>query len=170
VLSPALDQWVERRRTIIKRPFLSTIEKVLNPARAKLLVCSVFHITYQQKMVDLALRAGFKGVMVLKRGLEASLAPSTAKASGILCGALDPAGQLRTTTLEASAAAFAAYRRPADDVLENASPEANAALVAQYAAQGQTGQPDFDNRVAFAQALYGQGLRWVEQTWAGEGL
>ena len=30
-LSPALARWTDRRRIILKRPFLATLEKVLNP-------------------------------------------------------------------------------------------------------------------------------------------
>ena len=41
-LSSALDRWVDRRRVLLKRPFLATLEKVLNPCRAKILVTSVF--------------------------------------------------------------------------------------------------------------------------------
>ena len=62
VLSPAVNSWVDRRKVIIKRPFLATLEKVLNPCQAKILVTSVFHITYQMKMAELAMLAGFDGV------------------------------------------------------------------------------------------------------------
>ncbi len=140
-LSPALDKWVDRRRTMIKRPFLATLEKVLNPCGAKILVTSVFHITYQMKMAELALMAGFDAVMVLKRGLEGTLAPATSKANGLLCAVRNANGQLFFTRFEHDFPAFASYKTEA---------------------KGKTSNADFDNRVFYAQALYMRGLDWIE--------
>jgi anthranilate phosphoribosyltransferase len=161
-LSPALNRWVDRRRTIIKRPFLATLEKVLNPCHARILVTSVFHITYQMKMAELAMMAGFDAVIVLKRGLEGSLAPSTSRASGILCAVRTPRGHLFFQHFEGESPSFAQYRTDADVVYEQPQATENARLVRQFITEGHTTNPDFDNRVRFAYALYGRGLEWVE--------
>ncbi len=161
-LSPALDQWVERRRTTLKRPFLATLEKVLNPCGARILVTSVFHITYQMKMAELALMAGFDGVMVLKRGLEGSLAPATSKASGLLCAVRNANNHLFFTRLEHDFPAFAAYRTETDDEIDNPTAEINATLIRKYLHNGRTDYHDFDNRVGYARALYMRGLDWIE--------
>jgi anthranilate phosphoribosyltransferase len=161
-LSPPLDNWVERRRTTIKRPFLATLEKVLNPCGARILVTSVFHITYQMKMAELALMAGFDGVMVLKRGLEGSLAPSTSKASGLLCAVRNSNGHLFFTRLEHDFPAFASFRTETDDEILNPTAETNATLIRKYLHNGRTDYADFDNRVNYAKTLYMRGLDWIE--------
>ncbi len=162
-LSPALNHWVDRRRVLLKRPFLSTLEKVLNPARARILVTSVFHITYQMKMAELALMAGFDGAIVLKRGLEGSLAPSTARATGVLCAVRTAENHLFYQHFDADRPAFSSFKTESD--IEIVQPQAadNAQLVKMYLAQQQTGNDDFDNRIRFALALYGRGLDWIEE-------
>ncbi|RDV16752.1 anthranilate phosphoribosyltransferase [Pontibacter diazotrophicus] len=162
-LSPALDKWVDRRRTIFKRPFLATLEKVLNPFQADILITSVFHITYMQKMVTLADMAGFRGVIVLKRGLEGTLAPSLAKASGILCAARQPDGAFVTETFEADDERFSSFRAEADDKVEPLQLEENLQLIRQYAAQGYTANEDFNKRVGLAVALFSTGLEWLQE-------
>ena len=161
-LSPALNRWVDRRRTIIKRPFLATLEKVLNPCHARILVTSVFHITYQMKMAELAMLAGFDAVLVLKRGREGSLAPSTSRACGVLCAVRTPKGHLFFQQFEGDAPAFAPFRT--DIETDHNQPQAldNARLVRQFMTSGHTPDADFDNRVEFAKALYGRGLDWIE--------
>ncbi len=161
-LSPALDRWVDRRRVLLKRPFLSTLEKVLNPCHARILVTSVFHITYQMKMAELALMAGFEGAIVLKRGLEGSLAPSVSRSSGVLCAVRTTQGHLFFQHFDASLPQFDAFRQETDEIVTNPQPGENALLVRQFLAEGETTNTDFDNRVRFAQALYGRGLDWIE--------
>jgi anthranilate phosphoribosyltransferase len=162
-LSPALDQWVDRRRLFFKRPFLATLEKVLNPCGAKILITSVFHITYMEKMISLAAMAGFSGVIVLKRGLEGTLAPSVAKASGILCAARQSDGTFLTETFEATNEAFADLRAEADDIVEGLSAEDNIRLIREFSEESVTGNKDFDKRVNLAIALYKTGLGWIQQ-------
>lgn len=164
-VSPAVYAWVARRRAIIKRPFLATLEKVLNPTGAAILITSVFHLTYMEKMVDLAKMAGFRGVIVLKRGLEGTLAPSIARASGILCAAQQADGSFVTTRIEADSEAFLSFRGDGDDVVEGVTAEQNAHLIQQFVHVGSTGNRDFDQRANLAIALYTQGLQWIKSVW-----
>lgn len=161
-LSPALNRWVDRRHIIIKRPFLATLEKVLNPCHARILVTSVFHITYQMKMAELALLAGFDGVMVLKRGMEGSLAPSTSRACGVLCAVRTPRGHLFFQHFEGDAPAFSAFRTETETQYDQPQAADNARLVRQFMNDGHSSDAYFDNRVQFAYALYGRGLDWIE--------
>ncbi|GAB4009262.1 hypothetical protein GCM10028808_17330 [Spirosoma migulaei] len=161
-LSPALNRWVDRRHVIIKRPFLATLEKVLNPCHAQILVTSVFHITYQMKMAELAMLAGFDGVIVLKRGLEGSLAPSTSRACGVLCAVRTPRGHLFFQHFEGDSGAFSTFRTKTETEYEQPQALDNARLVRQFMVEGKTANADFDNRVRFAHALYGRGLDWIE--------
>lgn len=162
-LSPALDQWVKRRRLIFKRPFLATLEKVLNPCSARILITSVFHITYMEKMVSLAGMAGFSGVIVLKRGLEGSLAPSLAKASGILCAAKQRDGSFLSQTFSAEDESFTDLRREMDENIEPLYAEDNLQLIQQFSDFGSTKNIDFDNRVKLGIALYKKGLAWLTE-------
>ena len=161
-LSPALNRWVDRRQIILKRPFLATLEKVLNPCHARILVTSVFHITYQMKMAELAMLAGFDGVMVLKRGQEGSLAPSTSRACGVLCAVRTARGHLFFQHFEGDSSAFAAFHTEIETEYEQPQALDNARLIRQYMQESQTANADFDNRVRFAHALYGRGLDWIE--------
>jgi anthranilate phosphoribosyltransferase len=159
---PQLDKWVNRRRIIMKRPFLSTLEKVLNPVKANILITSVFHIPYLEKMVELGIMAGFDAVIVLKRGLEGSLAPSLTKATGILCAVKKADGSILSKSIDANTADFAQYKAEADAIIDNLSLQQNIEYINQYIVEDQTGNLDFDNRVKFAIELYKQGLQWIE--------
>ncbi|QJW91811.1 anthranilate phosphoribosyltransferase [Spirosoma taeanense] len=161
-LSPAINHWVDRRRILIKRPFLATLEKVLNPCHAQILVTSVFHITYQMKMAELAMMAGFDAVIVLKRGLEGSLAPSTSRATGILCAVRTPRGHLFYQHFEGDSSTFASFRTERETQYDLPLAADNARLIKQFMTDGHTDDADFDNRVRFAHALYGRGLSWIE--------
>ncbi|MEZ0608759.1 anthranilate phosphoribosyltransferase [Fibrella sp. WM1] len=161
-MSPALNRWVDRRRILLKRPFLATLEKLLNPARAKVLVTSVFHITYQMKMAELALMAGFDAAIVLKRGLEGTLAPSTSRASGVLCAVRTASNHLFFQHFDADRPEFAAYRTEADSEVPYPQAADNARLIRQFLHEQRTQNAEFDNRVRFGQALLGRGLDWIE--------
>lgn len=161
ILSPALDAWVERRRLIFKRPFLATLEKVLNPCHARIFITSVFHITYMEKMIRLGGMAGFDGIIVLKRGLEGTLAPSLSRASGILCAARQPDGSFMTHTIEADEEKFSRYRTDADAVINAPDAADNLELILQYTEQGFSGNEDFDKRAGLAISLYKSGLEWI---------
>ncbi len=161
-LSPQLDSWVEKRRFLFKRPFLATIEKVLNPCGARILVTSVFHITYQMKMAELALLAGFDGVMVLKRGLEGSLSPAMSKSNGLLCAVRNASNHLFFTHFDNDFPVFKHFQTSTDDIIDELVVEKNAALIKSYLNLGKTDNPDFDNRVNYSKALFMKGLDWIE--------
>ena len=161
-LSPALDVWVERRRFMLKRPFLATVEKILNPCGARILVTSVFHITYQMKMAELALLAGFDGVLVLKRGLEGSLSAATSKSNGLLCAVRNSSNHLFFTQFDSDMLAFKSFQTTDDEVVEDLSVEQNATLIKTFLKSGKTENADFDNRVNYANALFKKGLDWIE--------
>jgi anthranilate phosphoribosyltransferase len=161
-LSPALNTWVDRRHILLKRPFLATLEKVLNPCGARVLVTSVFHITYQMKMAELALMAGFDAAIVLKRGLEGSLSPATNRASGVLCAVRTEKGHLFFQNFDADRPDFASFRTETDPEVMNPTATQNAALVRKFVAQKVTDDDDFDNRVRYAFALMERGMEWIE--------
>ncbi len=74
LMSRALDRWVDLRRQIIKRPFLATLERFVNPLKAGVLIASAFHPPYGEKMMTIAEHAGFKGIIIVRNGIEGTIA------------------------------------------------------------------------------------------------
>jgi len=74
LMSQALDRWVDLRHQIIKRPFLATLERFVNPLKADILIVSAFHPPYAEKMMTIAQRAGFKGIIIVRNGMEGTIA------------------------------------------------------------------------------------------------
>ncbi len=167
VFFPELDKWVDKRRVIMKRPFLATLEKVLNPAKADILITSVFHIPYLEKMIELGFMAGFNAVIVLKRGLEGSLAPSLSKATGILCGVKLKDGSIITQNFDANSERYSAFKSAADDMVEPLELTTNIEYIQHYLNEGITENEDFDLRIKLAVSLYNEGLEWIKKTHEG---
>jgi anthranilate phosphoribosyltransferase len=159
---PELNKWVDKRRIIMKRPFLATLEKVLNPAKASILITSVFHIPYLEKMIELGFMAGFNAVIVLKRGLEGSLAPSLSKATGILCGVKLQDGSIVTQNFDTSNERYASFKSTTDAIVEPLNIKSNIKYIQDYLSSGTTGDADFDLRVQLSVKLYSEGLNWIK--------
>jgi len=73
-----------------------------------------------------------------------------------------PQGPLFFQHFEGDAPGFAAYRTDSETVYEQPQAADNARLIRQFMDQEQSDDADFDNRVRYAQALYGRGLDWIE--------
>lgn len=163
VFYPALKPWVEKRRTLMKRPYLATIEKVLNPFNADTLLTSVFHIPYLKKMTTLGFMAGFKSVLVLKRGQEGTLAPSLSKATGLLCAIKQTDGTILTHEINTKGEKYSPYKLDTDDAIENYNPENNIQLLKNYLANGTCEDDVLNKRVTLATMLYKEGLDWIKE-------
>ena len=85
LLSPILDFWVDLRRMMIKRPFMATLEKYINPFKSEIFLSSAFHGPYGARMIDIAEALGFKAAIVVRKGREGSLAFSLSKPTEIYC-------------------------------------------------------------------------------------
>ena len=72
---------------IMKRPGLATAEKFVDTAGCSLFVSSAFHPPYTEKMADIAEGLGIPAAIILRRGLEGSLAfPVSGKRTAeVLC-------------------------------------------------------------------------------------
>jgi len=160
---PELDKWVDKRRIIMKRPFLATLEKVLNPAKANILITSVFHIPYLEKMTGLGFMAGFNAVVVLKRGLEGSLAPSLSKATGILCAVKLKNGSIVTQNFDTNNERYISFKSSTDAIIEPLTLKSNIDCIHRYLSDGKTDDTDFDLRAKLAITLYSEGLDWINK-------
>ena len=147
----------------MKRPFLATLEKVLNPTKADILITSVFHIPYLEKMIELGFMAGFNAAIVLKRGLEGSLAPSLSKATGILCAVKLKDGSSVTQNFDANNEHYSNFKSSADDIVDPLQLTSNIEYIRHYLTAGKTNDTDFDMRVKLAIALYNEGLGWIKK-------
>jgi len=74
LMSRGLDCWVDLRHQTIKRPFLATIERFINPLKADILIASAFHPPFGDKMMAIAESAGFKGIIIVRNGMEGTIA------------------------------------------------------------------------------------------------
>ena len=162
-LSSAVDRWVELRREIIKRPFLSTLEKFLNPAVARIVISSAFHPPYGEKMATAAERAGFPGSIVVRNGMEGTIAFPLKRAVKILCSARQSDGSYVRNEMIFDTVAFLGFEVPVEEKWENPSLKENADLVLQYVENGKTGNELFDYRVKATCAGIQQAVEWVEK-------
>src|SRR5476649_952231 len=94
-MSKALDRWVDLRHQIIKRPFLSTLERFINPLKADILIASAFHPPYGEKMMTVAERAGFKNIIIVRNGIEGTIAFPLLRGVKVLLSAKQKDGTFR---------------------------------------------------------------------------
>ena len=143
-LSKPLDRWVDIRRQIVKRPFLATLEKFVNPFRAALSLTSAFHAPYSEKMLTIGEHAGFAGVIVLRRGPEGSLSFSSHHETVIDVSQKPPSSYQRQTLMYGPKQANITPRR---DVKMEVSLADNIEVVKNYLTRGSTGDAFLDDKI-----------------------
>jgi anthranilate phosphoribosyltransferase len=142
-MSTALDRWVKLRHQTIKRPFLSTLERFLNPAKADILIASAFHPPYGEKMLTIAERAGFKGIVIVRNGIEGTMAFPLLRPVKILISAKKKDGSFfrEEKTLDPVGGIDIEQR------IEKPQANDNAQLIENYLKQATSGNLHFDLRV-----------------------
>lgn len=162
-ISPAMDRWVDIRRQIIKRPFLSTLEKFVKPVSAHIMVSSAFHPPYGEKMITIAERAGFPAAIIIRNGIEGSMAFPLKRPAKILLSARQKDGQYRRHELEFDAEAFLGQAPAIEETREQMTVKENAALIQDYTGKGATSDQWFDLRVKATCEGLRQGLQWLKE-------
>lgn len=76
--------WHQLRLKLKKRPFMATLEKLVNPMQSDILITSVFHGGFNEKMLEVAQAIGFKKIFIIFRGVEGSVCLSLARTAKIL--------------------------------------------------------------------------------------
>lgn len=163
-MSAAMDRWVALRRQIIKRPFLSTLERFVNPAKADILIASAFHPPYGEKMTTVAEKAGYPGIVIVRNGLEGTLAFALKRDVKILCSARQTNGQYLRHEIELNAEEYLNVSVEVEEKFEQPSLEENARLIKEYARQGRTDYRLFDWRVRATCAGLEQAVEWIENS------
>jgi len=160
-MSAILDRWVDLRHEIIKRPFLATLEKFANPCNADIIVTSAFHGVYGDKMAAIAEGAGFPGSIVVRNGVEGTIAFPLTRPAKLLCSARQSDGSYLHKEIVFNAAEFLKAELPFEEKLDNPSLDINVHLVKQFLHYGRTENMEFDRRIAVTCAGIQLGIDWI---------
>jgi len=169
-ISPVMRDWQALRRVVMKRPGLATAEKFLDTVGCSLFVSSAFHPPYTEKMADMAEELGFPAAIVLRRGLEGSLAfpVSGKRTADVLCSV-----RLADGSYERHNFVFGVLdigeTHEADELdaerlqeVDQLTPEGIARLVKAYHNNnGSSGDETFDKRVRVTLAGIDKAIEWI---------
>ena len=112
-------------------------------------------------MASLGFMAGFEAVLVLKRGLEGTLATSLTKSTGLYCSLKKPDGSIKEYIIDGGADEFEPYKMNEELPIENLTLESNLILIEDYMKNGTSENQEFNKRVDFTFKLISKGLEWV---------
>lgn len=162
-LSPALDQWVDIRHQIIKRPFLATLERFVNPLSADILIASAFHPPYGEKMLTICERANFPAAIIIRNGIEGTIGFALKRPTKILCTKRQSNGEYQRFEFEFEAEKF--LNRPVviEEKLDYPSLEENVRLIREYLNEGQTHNMHFNLRVKATCEGLKQAIQWINE-------
>lgn len=156
-LSCGIARWGKIRRNIIKRPFLATLERLLNPCQAKILIASAFHPRYTEKMLAIGENAGYDGLAIVRHGLEGSMAFQPERMTKIDCMAKGSDGSYTQETLIFEASTKEGIAVEACDIQTNIN------LIKKFMKDGKTAHEDFNRSVTRTCEAIGQAVDWIKQ-------
>lgn len=168
-VSRAVDLWVDIRRQTIKRPFLATLEKFINPASSDIIVTSAFHPPYGEKMLTMSERAGFKGAMVIRNGMEGSCGMPLKRPAKILLSALQKNGQYQRHEIDFDVEAFLPKVIATEEQRLKLTANENAQFIKNYMKNGSANDVWFDARVVATQQAFRLGLAYLKENIYGLG-
>jgi anthranilate phosphoribosyltransferase len=165
-VSPAVDRWVDIRRQTVKRPFLATLEKFLNPFHAHVMASSAFHPPYGEKMLTISERSGFPGIIVIRNGIEGSLAFSLKRETRILCSARQADGTYKRHEIVFQPEKYLGQSVETEEKLEHPKAIDNARLIKEYMDNEKTDNRHFDLRIKATCEGFRQALEWIKNNQA----
>lgn len=160
-LSPAVDRWVDIRRQTVKRPFMATLEKFLDPFQARIIATSAFHPPYGEKMLTISERAGFPGIIVIRNGIEGSLAFSLKRETRVLCSARQKDGTYTRQEIIFEPEKFLGVTLDTEEKIEHPKAVDNVRLIKDYISAGRTGYTHFDLRVRATCEGFRLAVEWI---------
>jgi anthranilate phosphoribosyltransferase len=163
-ISKAMDHWVDIRRQIIKRPFMSVLERFVNPVKADIALASAFHPPYGEKMLSIAERAGFLNIIIIRNGIEGGVAFPLKRPAKILCSKKGDNGKYNRHEFEFWAEEEFKLNIAVEERLGNPSLENNVALIEQYKNKGKTDNDLFNLRVKATCHGIHMALEWLNQS------
>ncbi|HLF17720.1 MAG TPA: hypothetical protein VI749_02385 [Candidatus Omnitrophota bacterium] len=162
-LSKALDRWVDIRRQTVKRPFLATIERFVNPLESDIHIASAFHPPYAEKMLRLCENTGFKAAIIVRNGIEGTMAFPLMRATKILCTARISKGKYVRHEMEFEAQKELGCHVTLEEKLETVDARKNADLIITYKQVGATPVELFDWRVQATCHGLKKAIEWIRQ-------
>ncbi len=163
-LSKPMDSWVDIRREIIKRPFLSTLERFVNPVKANILIASAFHAPYGEKMLTICERAGFPAAIIVRNGIEGTIGFPLKRTAKILSSKRQKDGTYLRYEIEFDTEKFLGKTLMFEEKLEHPCAEKNVGLIRAHLEKGHTESEHFDLRVKATCAGLRQAIDWVRAT------
>ena len=160
-LSKAVDRWVEIRHQTIKRPFLSTLERFMNPVNAKIHIASAFHPPYTEKMMTICERMGFPAAIIVRNGLEGTLSTFLNRSLKLFCSMRSCVDEYTHQEFSIDPGQISQKEIRVDENISNPSLEENARLVQNYKKTGQSGSELFDLRVKVTCESVKKAIEWV---------
>jgi len=158
VMSSSLDRWVDLRHQTIKRPFLATLERFINPLKADILIASAFHPPYGEKMMTIAERVGFKGIIIVRNGIEGTVAFPLLRGVKILLSARQQDGSFQRHEMNIENALLV----DVEEMIDKPKAADNAGLIEGYVKKGASGSKHFDLRVKMTCKGIGQAILWLK--------
>lgn len=155
-LSAAMDRWVDLRRETIKRPFMATLERLINPLQADILIASAFHPPYGEKVLDLAEYMNFKKVIIIRNGLEGTTSFALKRPTKVLVSTKDNNGSYKREEIEFDAENELNITVPVEEKIVPIVMDKNIDLIKTYIKNGSTGYDLFDWRIAAMKKCMGK--------------
>lgn len=162
-LSPALDRWVNIRRQIIKRPFLATLERFVNPLKADMIIASAFHPPYGEKMLTICERAQFPAAIIIRNGIEGTIGFALKRATKILCTKRQANGGYVRHEFEFDAEQFLNRPVTIEEKVDGPTLDENVRLIREHLIEGQTHNMHFNLRIKSTCEGLRQGIEWINK-------
>ena len=157
-LSRAMDRWVDYRRALIKRPFMATIERFVNPVQADICLASAFHPPYGNKMVSICERAGFPACVIVRNGLEGTINFPLLRQTKVLASVRQGDAFIRKEFIFTPPKGFKIEER-----LDDPSLEENIRLLKEYQAHQKTDNAHWNARILYMHKSLQEVLTWIKQ-------
>ncbi|VAW47703.1 hypothetical protein MNBD_GAMMA03-1421 [hydrothermal vent metagenome] len=162
-ISPAIDAWVEHRHQIIKRPFLATLERFINPVGAKILITSAFHPNYVETMLSIAQTAGYAGIIVVQYGLEGGLTFPLRRPAKLFCSVRKQDKTYEQKKFTFDATDILRTKITVEEKFDNPSLKKNIQLIKKYLYNQKTENEWFDDHIRITQIGICKAIKWLQK-------
>ena len=149
------------RRSIIKRPFLATLERLIDPLKADIFITSAFHPPYVEKMLKVSEAAHYPAIIIVRNGIEGSIAFGLNRTTKLLCSIRRDDGTYTHEEMRLDPKELLGVEIKQEEKLENIILEDNINLIKQFASDGKTGYDLFDLRVKATCKGLKHAIQWI---------
>ena len=128
-----------------------------------MIIASAFHPPYAEKMVTVGEGAGYSGIIIVRNGLEGTLAFPLLRSVKILCSVRGRDGSYRRQELEWNPRQSLGARIEMEEKLTAPALEKNVQLIKEYTAHGRSGHEPFDWRIKATCEGIQQAMGWINE-------